>query len=189
MKLFKLQQEIGKISKSQTNPFFKSRYFDINALLEQLQPLLEKHQLLILQPLSSIGERPAIETIILDAETGDQLTRSITPLPDLTDPQKQGSAITYYRRYSLQSLLGLQAEDDDGNKASGSSIPKMEAGLNKAREVSIENKKKDIKVFLENNMPIKPKTKEDYENACLEITGIELKEDNYDNIINIINNQ
>jgi hypothetical protein len=37
-------------------------------------------------------------------------------LPNLQDPQKLGSAITYYRRY-IYSLLGLQAEDD-GNKAS-----------------------------------------------------------------------
>jgi hypothetical protein len=38
-------------------------------------------------------------------------------LPNIQDPQKLGSAITYYRRYTLQSLLGLQAEDDDGNTA------------------------------------------------------------------------
>ena len=39
-------------------------------------------------------------------------------MQELTDPQKMGSMITYYRRYTLQSLLGLQAEDDDGNSAS-----------------------------------------------------------------------
>jgi hypothetical protein len=39
-------------------------------------------------------------------------------LPNIQDPQKIGSAITYYRRYSLQSLLALQTDDDDGNKAS-----------------------------------------------------------------------
>ena len=39
-------------------------------------------------------------------------------LTQFNDPQKLGSAITYYRRYTLQSLLGLQAEDDDANKAS-----------------------------------------------------------------------
>ena len=38
-------------------------------------------------------------------------------LPEISDPQKLGSAITYFRRYTLQSLLALQAEDDDGNKA------------------------------------------------------------------------
>jgi hypothetical protein len=36
----------------------------------------------------------------------------------MDDPQKLGSAVTYYRRYTLQSLLGLQAEDDDANSAS-----------------------------------------------------------------------
>ena len=38
----------------------------------------------------------------------------------MEDPQKLGSAVTYYRRYTLQSLLGLQAEDDDANSASQS---------------------------------------------------------------------
>ncbi len=171
-KLFTLQQEIGKISKSQENPFYKSRYFDINKLLEQLQPLLEKHKLLILQPLSSIGERPAIETIILDAETGDQLTRSITPLPDLQDPQKLGSAITYYRRYSLQSLLGLQAEDDDGNSA----IPQLK---------SIPDTKKqrlEIMNLAENLKPILREDKK-YKEFVLEVCGVELKEENFAHII------
>ena len=40
---------------------------------------------------------------------------SALKLPDLNDPQKLGSAITYYRRYTLASLLGLQAVDDDAN--------------------------------------------------------------------------
>jgi hypothetical protein len=39
-------------------------------------------------------------------------------LPEIQDPQKIGSAVTYYRRYTLQSLLSLQAEDDDANSAS-----------------------------------------------------------------------
>ena len=33
-----------------------------------------------------------------------------------TKPQERGSEITYYRRYGLQSLLGLEAEDDDANQ-------------------------------------------------------------------------
>ena len=39
-------------------------------------------------------------------------------LPTNLDAQKIGSAITYFRRYTLASLLGLQAQDDDGNSAS-----------------------------------------------------------------------
>ena len=37
---------------------------------------------------------------------------------DKDDPQKMGSAITYAKRYGLQSIYGL-GQDDDGNLASG----------------------------------------------------------------------
>jgi len=124
--LFALQNEIGKISKTETNPFFKSKYFDINQLLEQLKPLLEKHQLLVNQPIAITEGRMILRTVIsyIEGKVGDRNSTLDTALcsemilPDLTDPQKLGSVITYYRRYALQSLLLLQAEDDDGNKAS-----------------------------------------------------------------------
>lgn len=116
-KLFKLINEIGKISKDKTNPFYKSSYFDINTLMEHLKPLLEKHNLLLIQPLSNVDGRPAISTKIFDNEDGAILLDQSITLPDLQDPQKMGSCITYYRRYALQSALCLEAEDDDGNKA------------------------------------------------------------------------
>ena len=50
---------------------------------------------------------------------GTGATISGLKLPVIADPQKLGSCITYYRRYTLSSLLGLQAEDDDANSASG----------------------------------------------------------------------
>ena len=113
-KLFEAKKEIGKISKDSTNPFFKSKYFDINSLLEHVEPILQKHDLLLLQPISN----GAVSTIIYDIDTDNKnYMSSSIPLPTITDPQKLGGAITYYRRYTLQSLLGLQAEDDDGNSA------------------------------------------------------------------------
>ena len=113
-KLFEAKKEIGKISKDSKNPFFKSKYFDVNSLLEHVEPILQKHDLLLLQPIVD----SKVSTIIIDVESGDQTINSVIQLPQIQDPQKLGSAITYYRRYTLQSLLGLQAEDDDGNKAS-----------------------------------------------------------------------
>jgi len=121
-KIQKLQNEIGKISKDKTNPFFKSQYFDINSLLEHLKPLLEKYDLTVIQPLSSVDGRPALRTIVFEGEKS--LLNEAIVMPDLQDPQKMGSAITYYRRYALQSLFLLQAEDDDANLASkGSKEP------------------------------------------------------------------
>ena len=112
-KLYKVQKEIGAISKDSTNPFYKSKYFDINSLIKQVTPILEKHKLLLLQPIKN-GEQ---HSIIYDIDNGDSVESSLS-LPTNLDAQKIGSAITYYRRYTLQSLLGLQAEDDDGNNAS-----------------------------------------------------------------------
>lgn len=111
--LSNVKKEVGKLSKTETNPFFKSKYFDINSLIEQVEPLLEKNNLLLLQPI----ENNKVRSIIYHIETSQSVTSEID-LPNLQDPQKLGSAITYYRRYTLQSLLGLQAEDDDANKVS-----------------------------------------------------------------------
>lgn len=111
--LAKVKKEVGTLSKTETNPFFKSKYFDINSLIQQVEPLLEKNGLLLLQPILN----GVVTSEIWHVETSDKVSSEIS-LGNITDPQKLGSAITYYRRYTLQSLLGLQAEDDDGNKAS-----------------------------------------------------------------------
>jgi hypothetical protein len=115
-KIHNVQKAVGKIKKDKSNPYFKSSYFDINSLLEALQPLLEKEGLTVIQPLTTVEGRPAIRTLVMD---GDNTLGDPVPLPDLQDPQKMGSCITYYRRYSLQSLFCLQSEDDDANLASG----------------------------------------------------------------------
>jgi len=114
-KIDRIKKKVGKISKDSENPFYKSKYFDINSLLEHLEPLLQQEGLLLLQP---IRENQVVSEII-DIESNEGISSSMT-LPELTDPQKMGSAITYYRRYTLASLLALQSEDDDGNLASSS---------------------------------------------------------------------
>ena len=114
-KLSEAQAEMPKMTKDKKNPFFKSSYFDINQIMEVVPPILKEHGLTIAQPLSNVSGRPAIRTIIMDIDTGESIEDTIT-MPDISDPQKMGSCVTYYRRYALQSILGLEAEDDDGNK-------------------------------------------------------------------------
>tara|TARA_R100001244_G_C5144636_1_gene128557 strand:- start:98 stop:478 length:381 start_codon:yes stop_codon:yes gene_type:complete len=110
-KLFTLQNELGAISKDATNPFYKSKYFDINSLIGQLKPLLQKHNLVLLQPINN----NQVRSVIYDLDGGS--VESSIELPNNLDAQKLGSAITYFRRYTLTSLLALQAVDDDGNLA------------------------------------------------------------------------
>ena len=120
-KLLDVSKEIDPISKDSKNPFFKSYYFDINKLIEVVRPVLSKNGLVLLQPISE-GKQ---YSIIIDADSGEQIESSLE-LPKIQDAQKLGSAITYFRRYTLQSLLGLQAEDDDGNKAAKPEPPKKQ---------------------------------------------------------------
>ena len=110
-KLHLAKQEIGKVTKGSNNPFFKSKYADLNAILEATEPILLKYSLLLLQPILD-GK---VCTQIIDIENGDMVTSELL-LPIITDPQKQIAGITYFRRASLQSLLSLQAIDDDGNE-------------------------------------------------------------------------
>lgn len=110
-KLHLAKQEIGKVTKGSNNPFFKSKYADLNAILEATEPILLKYSLLLLQPILD-GK---VCTQIIDIENGDMVTSELI-LPVITDPQKQIAGITYFRRASLQSLLSLQAVDDDGNE-------------------------------------------------------------------------
>lgn len=115
-KILKIQSEIGVLSKTETNPFFKSKYLDINGLLEQLQPLLEKYEITVIQPIGVYGGKNCVWTRVYNEK--DMIVNEPMALPDIQDPQKLGSAITYYRRYALQSLFLLRAEDDDANNAS-----------------------------------------------------------------------
>lgn len=116
-KLLEFQKKVSAISKDSVNPFFKSKYFDVNTVIDTIKPILNEVGLVIIQPLGWYENKTVIKTIILDGEK--VLATSEVELPKIEDVQKMGAAITYYRRYSLVSLLLLQGEeDDDGNKVS-----------------------------------------------------------------------
>jgi hypothetical protein len=112
-KLHQAKQNIGKVAKNAKNPHFKNTYADLNALIEAVEPILLESGLIMLQPLVD----NKVFTQIIDIESGEKL-ESFMELPTLNNPQAMGSAITYFRRYTLQSIMSLQAVDDDGQAAS-----------------------------------------------------------------------
>lgn len=113
MKLWHAKQEIGKVYKNANNPHFKRSYADLNAILQTVEPILLAHGLLLMQPIND----GCVITRIFDPETATCVESSMR-LPDATTPQQMGSAVSYYRRYSLTSLLCLQTTDDDAELAS-----------------------------------------------------------------------
>lgn len=119
-KIQRIQKEIGVMVKDNKVSFGSTKYsyFDINQVLEKLQPLLEKEKIVLTQPLDG----DSLSTVIYDLESDEKLYSAIK-LPSDVKPQDMGSAITYYRRYSIISLFALQTEDDDGAVAQGAKSP------------------------------------------------------------------
>ena len=116
--LHNLKSELTAVKKDSKNPFFKSNYADLNAHLELLEPLLNKHNLVLTQSTKTNGQFNIVESAITEVSANAMVVSSLK-IPDLDDMQKLGGAITYARRYTLSALLGMRAEDDDGNLASG----------------------------------------------------------------------
>ena len=112
-KLHNAKQSIKKVAKNAKNPHFKNNYADINALIEEVEPILLENRLLLLQPI----EDGYVYSRIADIDSGE-ICESCMKLPEIQDPQRIGSACTYYRRYTLTGLLCLQAVDDDANLSS-----------------------------------------------------------------------
>jgi hypothetical protein len=110
-KLHRAKLAIGKVTKNATS--HHSKYANLNAIIEAVEPILLDNGLLLLQPIQG----NSVCTQIIDIDSGT-MVESCMELPAGMNPQQQGSAITYYRRYTLQSTLSLQAVDDDGEAAS-----------------------------------------------------------------------
>ena len=119
--LNKAQAEMTGASKGKVNPFFKSKYADMVAVIDALKMPFANAGLSYSQfPLFEDG-KVGVETILM--HNSGQWISSVLLLPMVKqDPQAAGSAITYAKRYALQAIAGIPSEDDDGNAASKAKV-------------------------------------------------------------------
>ena len=119
-KLFKaladFQQEVPAIYEGSTGYGYK--YADLKQILAVINPILKKHKLGFTQLLNN----SSLETIVFHTESGENISSSVEIPQDVTLKgmnafQVLGSAITYYRRYSLSSILGLVTDSDNDASA------------------------------------------------------------------------
>jgi hypothetical protein len=123
--LVKAQSAMGNAIKDAKNPFFKSKYADLNSIREAVLPVMNANGISVLQPTVHIDGKSFVETILLH-ESGEFIS-SLTEVivAKANDAQQQGSGISYARRYGLQSLANIGADDDDGEQAVGRSSQKV----------------------------------------------------------------
>lgn len=118
--LVRVQGNMQNAVKGADNPFFKSTYATLADIWEVARKPLTNSGLSVTQLCESAeGQAVVIETVLLH-ESGQWISGKLSMPYTKNDPQAVGSAISYGRRYALQSILGIVAEeDDDGNGAAG----------------------------------------------------------------------
>jgi len=119
--LLEAQKEAPALQRNAVNPHFGNRYVSLEELMAAILPVLHKHDLLLVQlPTTSLGGEPGLRTRIEYVPTGEWVEDTMPLMLAKRDPQGQGSALTYARRYALMAILGLVADkDDDGNEGAG----------------------------------------------------------------------
>jgi ERF superfamily protein len=114
--LLEFQKNAPDLHRDATNPHFQSKFLSLEGLMAKVIPAANAAGLVISQSPTTVDTFPALRTRIIHAESGEEIEDVMLLMPGKQDPQGQGSAITYARRYSLMAALGLVAdEDDDGN--------------------------------------------------------------------------
>lgn len=129
------QKEMGAAAKDSKNPYFKSSYADLSAVIEASVPVLNSKGIAVLQNPTVVhtaaGAKTVLETVLLH-ESGEFMGSQIDIVTAKeNDPQAYGSAISYARRYGLQSTVTLKASDDDAE---------LSMGRGSANKPSTENK-------------------------------------------------
>jgi len=108
----KAQAEMTAAKKDAKNPFFKSKYADLGSVILALKEAFANNGLSFMQSPFMTDGGVGVETLIMHS-SGEWLEGELTLPLDKPTPQAAGSAITYARRYALQSMAGIPSADDD----------------------------------------------------------------------------
>lgn len=117
--LIKAQSEFKPIIKNATanTGTFSYSYMTLDALLDAVKPGLSKNDLGIIQNIVTDENKKMFVNTKVIHKSGEFIDNTCPVIGNVIDMQKLGSAITYARRYGLQSMLGIFAESDDDGAA------------------------------------------------------------------------
>lgn len=114
--LSKAQAEMKGAVKESSNPFFKSKYADLESVWDACRKPLTSNGLSVIQTTGLVDGQLCVVTTL--AHNSGQWIRGVLPINvERPDPQKVGSAISYARRYALAALVGIYQTDDDAESA------------------------------------------------------------------------
>lgn len=129
--LVKATAQIKAVKMDAENPYYKSKYATLGALIDVAKPAMQEHGLTAPAFIISLPGMVGIEQWIIH-ESGEYISDKIMlPLPEENKrsvAQEMGATVSYLRRYALSALLGMYADEDgDGEPSrSGTATAKPE---------------------------------------------------------------
>lgn len=111
--LLEFQKAAPVLERDAVNPHFRSKFASLEKVVETVRPRLNDHGLVLLQfPTVMADGSAGLRTVIVHAESGESVEDVMLLQTQKHDPQAQGAALTYARRYAIASILGLVADED-----------------------------------------------------------------------------
>jgi transcription elongation GreA/GreB family factor len=104
------------------NPHFKNQYASLESVIKTVRTA-SQFGLTFTQEMDFEGDVTFVRTVMMHSSGDTRVSRTKIVSKDPNDPQKQGSAISYAKRYGLQSIFGLPSDDDDGEIANKDGKP------------------------------------------------------------------
>ena len=126
------QADIKDAKTNKKNAFIGNSYADLTAVWQACRKALTDHDLAVVQRFKTEEGELILETLLI--HTSGESISSELPLMNVKDWHSLGSGITYARRYSLCSLVGIapDGEDDDGSAAQEDAKKSPTAGSRKS---------------------------------------------------------
>ena len=113
-----VQGKLTHAKKDSANPFFKSKYADLESVWDACRSLLAENGLAVMQfPGEFVDGTMSLNTVLTHS-SGEFMSYQMSVPVTKPDAQGAGSALTYMRRYALAAVVGVVQADDDGNAAS-----------------------------------------------------------------------
>jgi hypothetical protein len=157
--LSKAQAEMPVVRMNAQNPFLKNKYADLGAVIETSRPILAKYGLSVSQFPTGTGEQIGVTSVLMHSSgewLEDTIYISASDQKGLSVAQSAGVVISYLRRYSWASMLGMYADEDtDGHSSNGngSSGGKAEKKIEPARAWTLQQKQAIVDAGYAENLP------------------------------------
>lgn len=127
-----VKDKTGKIL-TKSGREYEYNYSDLSSVIDAIKGPLNDNGLILLQGASADASGVVVNTRLMH-ESGEWIEQALYMPVSVGTPQAYGSAITYCRRYGVQSLVGLKSMDDDGAEASKPAPPRP----NTATQVAVD---------------------------------------------------